>query len=182
MRKFVNVTHISLDGVMERMEDWHFDYAGGQDMEDFTWETLAPCDTLVLGRRTYEGFAEAWPGREGRIAEKLNGMDKYVASTTIDQPSWERTTVWPGDLADELARLKKSDGGDVMTYGFGPVAHAMVDGGLLDELHIGVNPMLAGRGDLAEMLIREGAVAPVELTGTRSMESGIVMLSYRPAR
>jgi dihydrofolate reductase len=182
MRKFVNVTHTSLDGVMERMEDWHFDYVTGEDVEAFTWETLEPCDTLVLGRRTYDGFAEAWPGRDGKIANQLNSMHKIVVSTTADAPSWTPATVWTGDLTENLTDLKNSSGGDVMTYGIGPVVHAMITAGLLDELHIGINPILAGGGNLEEMLIREGTKSALQLVETRSMKSGIVIVTYQPIR
>jgi dihydrofolate reductase len=178
MRRFVNVTHVSLDGVMERMEDWHFEYAD-DELDQVVWETLSPCDALVLGRRTYEGFAEAWPGRGGRIADKLNGMDKYLASTTITDPAWEKTSVLGADLGESLAKLKEGPGGDVMSYGFGPVARTMLQNGLLDELHIGINPVFAGKGKVDEMLIQQGAQERLALIGTRVLGSGVVMLTYR---
>jgi len=182
MRQVVNVTHISLDGVMERMEDWHFDYLDDPDLDSFFWESLATCDTLVLGRRTYEGFAEAWPSGTGEIADKLNSMRKYVASTTMTTAEWNNTTVLNGDLAAELSRIKQEPGENIITYGFGPVARTMMEHGLLDEIHIGVNPVLAGKGDVSEMLIREGTLARLQLTNTRPLSSGVVMLSYRPKR
>lgn len=180
MRRIVNVTHVSLDGVMERMQDWHFDYTD-DEMEAFSWDTLAPCDTLVLGRHTYEVFAAVWPTRTGRLADRLNEMTKHVVSSTLTEPDWNNTTVLPGDdLPGELARLKQAPGGDIMTYGYGPVADTMVRHGLLDELHIGINPVLAGKGDLSDMLIREGTIAKLRLTSSYALASGVVMLSYRP--
>lgn len=180
MRRIVNVTNVSLDGVMERMEDWHFEYAGAPEMEELTWRLLEPCDTLVLGRRTYDGFAEAWPGRPGRVAERLNTMRKVVVSTTATAPTWENTGVLADDVATGLAALKAEDGGDVMTYGFGPVARTLVEHGLLDELHVLVNPVLAGRGRLEEMLIRDGTEARLGLTEARPVGAGVALLSYRP--
>lgn len=74
MRKIVNVTNVSLDGVMERMEDWHLDYASDPDMEEVNREALSSCDTLLIGRRTYDGFAAVWPSESGRVADRLNTM------------------------------------------------------------------------------------------------------------
>ncbi|SEE51178.1 dihydrofolate reductase family protein [Jiangella alba] len=144
MRKIVNVTHVSLDGVMERMEDWHFDYVGDSDMGDFFGGTLRGCDLLVLGRRTYEGFAATSPQETGEIADKLNTMTKLVASTTLRDPAWTNTTVISGGVAAELARREAEAGGDIITYGWGPIAHALAEGGLMDEIHIGINATMAG--------------------------------------
>lgn len=180
MRTFINVTHISLDGVMDRMEDWHFDYVDADDVEAYTWGTLAPCDTLVIGRRSYESFAAVWPAQSGRIADRLNSMRKLLVSTTVTEPEWNNTDVVAGDLTEILTALKGEDGGSVMTYGFGPVVAAMVSTGLLDELHLGINPTLAGKGDLAEMLIREDATGKFDLIEATPLSTGLVMLSYRP--
>lgn len=178
MRTIVNVTNVSLDGVMDRMEDWHFDYTD-QSMDDFIWETLEPCDTLLIGRESYESFAATWPGQSGRVADRLNSMRKQVVSRTLTDPAWENSAVLEGDLETALAALKNEDGGGVMSYGFGPVAHALLDAGLLDRMHVLVNPVLAGKGDVADMLIREGAQARLHLDAVRGLSSGVAVLTYQ---
>jgi dihydrofolate reductase len=181
VRKIVNITHMSLDGVIERMEDWHFQFFDA-DLDRSYADLLATADALLMGRRTYEGFALAWPNDTGVIADQLNAMKKYVASTTLTAPEWNNTTVIRGDLVEAVTELKSQPGKSIMMYGFGPVAEALVRADLLDELHVGVNPMLAGVGEPGEMLLRQGFSARFELLGTEVLSSGIVLLSYRPAR
>lgn len=179
MRRIVNITHMSLDGLIELMEHWHFDYVDGELTRHFS-DQLAASDALLMGRRTYEGFAESWPSRTGEIADKINGMKKYVASTTMETAEWTNSVVIRSELAEAVTTIKQEPGEDILMYGFGPVAQTLIEHGLLDELHLGVNPVLAGTGGLSEMLFREGNAARLELTGTHALGSGVVILSYRP--
>ena len=180
MRRIVSQTHMSLDGLIELMEQWHFDYFD-DELSAVVAGQLATSDALLLGRRTYEGFAEVWPSATGDIADKINSMRKYVVSTTLDDPAWENTTVIRGDLVDTVARLKAEPGQDIIMYGFGPVAETFLRHGLLDEIQIGINPVLAGIGAPDQLLHRAGNAARLELTGSRVLGSGIVVLTYRPA-
>lgn len=100
-------------------------------------------------------------------------------SSSTTEPIWQNTTVVSGDLPRALSELKNEPGEGIITYGIGPIARTLIEQGLLDEMHILVNPVLAGQGDLAEMLIREGAVARFELTDTKPLKSGVAVLSYR---
>jgi dihydrofolate reductase len=180
VRRIINSTYVSLDGLIEHLDKWHFDYLDDIS-NDFESEQLAGCDALLMGRRTYEVFAQAWPPRTGEAADKINGMRKYVASTTLGQAEWANTTVLGGDLVKEVTELKQQPGGDILTYGFGPVAHTLLRHGLLDEVRLWVHPVFAGVGDPSNLLFREGGTARMRLLDTRVLPSGVVILFYRPA-
>jgi dihydrofolate reductase len=179
VRRIINSTYVSLDGVMEHMERWHFEYID-DDATAFNSELLSTSDALLMGRLTYESFAEAWPPRSGELADKINAMNKYVASSTLEQAEWRNSTIIEGDLADAVAKLKQEPGQDILMFGFGPVAETLLKRGLLDELHVWVHPLFAGVGGVGDTLLRDGNSARFELAGTRTFGSGVVVLSYRP--
>jgi dihydrofolate reductase len=106
-------------------------------------------------------------------------MRKYVASTTLDTADWAGTEIISGDLVEAVAKLR-SEPGDILIHGFGPVSHTLINHGLLDELHLWVNPRFAGVGGPGDLLLGEGTNTRLELLGTRTLRSGIVLLSYRP--
>jgi dihydrofolate reductase len=178
MRRIINSTYVTLDGLIEHLERWHFEYMD-DDADAFNSELLERADALLLGRLTYEGFAEAWPPRTGELADRINAMRKYVASTTMETAEWNNSTVIRGDVADAVADLKRQPGQDILMYGFGPLAETLVQRGLLDELHLWVHPVFAGVGDVSDTLLREGNSARFRLAGTRTLGSGVVVLSYR---
>lgn len=178
MRRIINSTFVSLDGLTEHLERWHFDYID-DDANAFTAELLSRSDALLMGRLTYESFAGAWPSRSGEIADKINAMRKYVASTTLRTAEWTNSTIVEGDLVEAVAKIKQEPGKDILMYGVGQVAETLLKHGLLDELHLWVHPVLAGTGGLGDMLLREGNSARFELAGTRTFGSGVVVLSYR---
>jgi dihydrofolate reductase len=180
VRRIVNSTYVSLDGVIEHLEQWHFDYFD-DDAGEYARELLAASDALLMGRLTYEGFAEAWSPQTGEFADKINSMRKYVASTTLDDVSWSGATLIEGDLVEEVAKLKEEPGEDILMYGFGPVGETLLQNGLLDELRLWVHPVLAGVGEPGDMLLRKGNTAKLKLLDTRTFGSGIVVLSYGPA-
>jgi dihydrofolate reductase len=180
MGKIVNSTFVSLDGVINHMDAWHFDYVDDETGE-IALEQLEASEALLMGRHTYESYASAWPGRDGALADRFNAMAKYVASTTLDKADWHHTTVIKGDLVAEVAKLKER-GGDILMNGFGPVAHTLLANGLLDVLHLWVHPQLAGVGGPDDLLLKQGANHRLELTGTRTLRSGVVLLSYQVPR
>jgi len=178
MRRLISSTFVSLDGVINHMEKWHFDFVDDES-NALALEQLHEADALVMGRRTYEAYASVWPGRDGPYPERINAMPKYVASTTLVDPAWENTTVLAGDLVDAVAALKREPGQAVLMHGYGPVAKALARAGLLDELHLWVHPMLAGVGTLDDTLLSDGLTARLSLLGARPLGSGVVVLSYR---
>src|SRR3954466_14457378 len=125
MGKIVVTQFVSVDGVIEDpggSEDWDrggwaFKYARGPDGDKFKLDEVMAADGLLLGRKTYEGFAEAWPSREGEFADKFNNMAKYVVTSTLSDPDWNNTTVIAGDLAKAVAQLKEDVNGDILVNG-----------------------------------------------------------------
>jgi dihydrofolate reductase len=178
MGKIVSSTFISLDGVINHMEAWHFDFIDGES-DALAMQQLCDSDALLMGRRTYETYASAWPGREGDYADRINAMPKYVASTTLQSPQWANTTVLDGDLAEAVAKLKQDIQQNILMHGYGPVAKTLVRHGLLDELFLWVHPMLAGVGTLSDTLFSEGLNERLTLLDARTLSSGVVVLSYR---
>ena len=177
MGRIVNSTFVSIDGVINHMEAWHFAYISDES-EQIALEQMQASDALLMGRHTYDVYASAWPNRDGVVAETINSMPKYVVSTTLEKADWNNTTVIKGDLVGEVAKLKQQ-GGDILMYGFGPVANTLITSGLLDVLHLWVHPHFAGVGGPGDLLLKQDNNTRLELIGTRILKSGIVLLSYQ---
>ena len=178
MGKIVSSTFISLDGVINHMEAWHFDFIDGES-DALALQQLRDSDALLMGRHTYEVYANIWTGREGDYADLINTMPKYVASTTLQSPQWANTTVLDGDLAEAVAKLKQHTERNILMHGYGPVAKTLLRHGLLDELFLWVHPTLAGTGTLSDTLISDGLNRRLTLLGTKTLHSGVVTLSYQ---
>ena len=179
MRKIINSTFISLDGVVENPEAWP--PTGPDDESSYTLHTelLLACDALLMGRRTYEGFASAWPTRSGdTFSDHINSMRKYVVSSTLRDPEWSNTTVIAGDPIAEITRLKAEPGKDMVQYGFGRLSHTLMSHGLLDELRLWIHPLFVGAGGADALIYRDGSQTMFELRDTTPLKSGIVVLSY----
>jgi dihydrofolate reductase len=153
MAKLVVTEFVSLDGVMEapggedfKYPGWSFDFDRGEDGNQFKLEETLETDALLLGRVTYEGFAGAWPSREGEFADKFNTMPKYVVSSTLEDPEWNNTTVLKGDAAEEASKLKETIDGIIQTPGSRQLVQALVEKDLVDELHLMVFPVVLGTG------------------------------------
>jgi dihydrofolate reductase len=154
MGKLVVTEFVSLDGVFEDpggAEDyehggWTFEYDRGDDGNQFKADELMEADVQLLGRVTYEGFAEAWPSREGPFADKLNKDPKYVVSTTLKDPTWQPTTVIDGDVPREIAKLKERTDGNILVAGSGTLVATLLANDLVDELRLMVFPTVLGRG------------------------------------
>jgi dihydrofolate reductase len=154
MGKLTVTEFVSLDGVFEDpggAEDyehggWTFEYDRGDDGNQFKLDEVLESEVQLLGRVTYEGFAAAWPSREGPFAEKLNADPKYVVSTTLKDPSWQNTTVIDGDVAAEIAKLKQQTEGTILVAGSGSLVATLLAADLVDELRLMVFPTVLGRG------------------------------------
>jgi dihydrofolate reductase len=179
MARIINSTYITIDGAVENPQDWpsgrHEDDGRAQQIQA---DLVLSCTGVLMGRRTYEGFAPFWSGRSGDpFSDQINAMEKLVASTTLSEPAWQNTTVIAEDLIGEISR-RKQDGGDIVQYGFGAVTRALLDAGLLDELRLWVHPFMVGRGDTQDLLFRDGTAAQFELVDVTRLASGIVILTY----
>jgi dihydrofolate reductase len=181
MRRIINSTYISLDGVIENPQDWpsgrhEDDGRGGRIQTDL----LLGCDAVLMGRRTYDAFAMVWPTRSGDpYSDHINTMEKWVVSGTLSEPQWANTTVIAGDPVDEIRRRKEQPGADIVQYGFGPLAYALMEHGLIDELRLWVHPFLLGTGAADDLLFRPGRAGDLDLADVTALASGIVVLTYR---
>ena len=154
MGKLIVTEFVSIDGVFEDpggAEDyehggWTFEYDRGDEGNQFKLDELMNADVQLLGRVTYEGFAAAWPSREGPFAEKLNNDPKYVVSNTLTEPEWQNTTVISGDAAEGVRKLKDETDGSILVAGSGRLVSALLEADLVDELRLMVFPTILGRG------------------------------------
>jgi dihydrofolate reductase len=175
MAKLVVTEFVSIDGVFEdpggsenyEHGGWTFEYNRGEDGEKFKMDELIEADVQLLGRRTYEGFAAAWPSREGPFAEKINNGPKYVVSNTITDPDWQNSTVISGDAVEGVSKLKGETDGTIIVAGSGTLVRALLAADLVDELRLMVFPTILGRG---ERLFPEGIDRlKLELTESRTV-------------
>ena len=179
MRKVINSTYVTLDGVIENPQDWPSLGSFSDEGNAVQTELLLACDAVLMGRRTYEAFAPAWASRSGDpFSDRMNSISKYVVSSTVRDPEWNNSTVISGDLATEVTRLKDLPGRDIVQYGFGVVAHTLASHGLLDELKLWVHPFLLRRGGPNDLIYREGTLVRFHLIDTMPLPSGTVILSY----
>lgn len=179
---------VTLDGVIEdpggseghERGGWAFQFERGPEGDKFKLDETMASDALLLGRVTYEGFAEAWPSRTGDFADKFNGMRKYVVSRTLEAPEWNNSTVIRDNIAQEVAKLRRQEGGDILVNGSARLVAELMENDLVDELRLMVFPVVLGGG---KRLFGEGG----EATALRLVEAkpvgpdGIVILTYRPA-
>jgi dihydrofolate reductase len=181
MAKIINSTYITLDGVVEGPHLWpSLNRPSDERAMQVQTDLLLSCDALLMGRRTYDGFAPVWPTRSGDpYSDHINTMPKYVVSTTLTEPEWSNTQVIDGDVVARIRQLKDEYGKDIVQYGFGSVSRLMLEHGLLDELRLWVHPLILGQGSPSDLLF--GAVPAVgfELADTVTLSDGIVILSYR---
>jgi len=154
MGKLVVTEFVFLDGVFDDpggAEDfehggWTFEYDRGDDGNKFKMDELMDADVQLLGRVTYQGFAAAWPSREGPFADKLNNDPKYVVSTTLTEPEWQNTTVISDNVVEEISRLKDETDGGILVSGSGTLVGTLLEADLVDELRLMVFPTILGRG------------------------------------
>jgi len=191
MRKLLVTTFVSLDGVMQAPggpdedRDGGFEHGGwsAPHFDDHLMRLMTELvdrgDALLLGRRTYDIFAAAWPlaKDDDPIGSKLNSMPKYVASRTLDTVSWQNSTLLTGDVAEAVAKLKQGDGGEIQVHGSGGLIQTLIEHDLVDEFHVLVFPVLLGSG---KRLFAEGTIpAGLKLTGTTVSTTGVVVSTYQ---
>ncbi|WP_449064605.1 dihydrofolate reductase family protein [Planomonospora algeriensis] len=176
-RKIVSGLFISLDGVVEAPETWHFPYLN-EEMEAAVGAMHEEADTLLLGRVTYETFAAVWPHQTGALADRINGLPKMVVSATLDGPAWANSTVLDGDAVTALTEAKKRPGGNINLSGSITLTRALLKAGLIDELRLLVHPVVLGAG---LRLFPEGAGrVPLKLVRSAAFATGVMDLTYQP--
>jgi dihydrofolate reductase len=179
VRKVVVQTQVSLDGVQENPQLFVFDYVSEESTNDVK-ELLFRSDALLMGRVTYQGFAEAWPKRTGDdFSDRMNSLPKYVASRTLQEPLTWNARLLTGDVAKEVAKLKKQPGKDILQYGMGELTHTLIEQGLVDELRFMVFPVAIGGG---QRIFETFDKTPLKLLETKTYKTGVVALRYQPVK
>jgi dihydrofolate reductase len=168
---------ISLDGVIESPETWHFPYFDDQ-MGAVVGELMSGNDATLLGRQTYDEFAAYWPNADPSdpITGVMNGSRKYVVSNTLTDATWENSSVITGDVAAELSRLKADT--RLGTTGSATLVRWLLEQSLVDELHLLVHPIVVGHG---KKLFADGATVPLKLVSSTTFDTGVLYLVYARA-
>jgi dihydrofolate reductase len=188
MGRLVVTEFVSLDGVFEdpggaesyEHGGWTFDYDRGDEGNAFKLDETMAARVHLLGRVTYEGFAAAWPTREGPFADKLNGDPKVVVSTTLKDPEWQNTTVIDGDVVERVTRLVAETDGDVLVAGSGTLVATLLAADLVDELRLMVFPTILGRG--RRLFPEDGERVKLALAESRTVgPDGVQIVVYRRA-
>jgi dihydrofolate reductase len=186
MARIVVTEFVSLDGVVEdpggaedfKYGGWSFEFDRGAEGDQFKVDETRASKAMLLGRRTYEGFAEAWPSREGEFADLFNSMPKYVVSSTLEDPEWTNSTVIDGDLVSEVQKLKDGPDGDIVVHGSAQLAQTLIEHDLVDELRLMVFPVVLGTGK--RLFGDPGAKKTLRLVGSKTVGDGVLILTYEP--
>jgi dihydrofolate reductase len=187
MGRIVVTEFVSLDGVMEdpggsenfAQGGWSFKISRGDEGDKFKLDETFASEALLLGRVTYEGFAEAWPSRDGAFADKFNTMPKYVVSSTLGDPEWNNSTVLRGDLVEEVRKLKQDRDGDIVVHGSARLVQTLIEHDLVDELRLMVYPVVLGSGK--RLFGETSDKKPLRLVESKVVGDGVSILIYRPA-
>ena len=186
MGHIVVTEFVSLDGVMEapggedfKYPGWSFEFDRGEEGNRFKLEETLQTDALLLGRVTYEGFAAAWPNREGEFADKFNSMPKFVVSSTLEDPEWNNTTVVKGDVVEEVRRLREALDGIIQVPGSRQLVQALVENDLVDEIHLMVFPVVLGTG--RRVFGETSDKKPMRLVESKPAGETLILI-YQPVR
>jgi dihydrofolate reductase len=185
--RIVVTEFVSLDGVMEdpggaesfRHGGWSFEVSRGEEGDKFKLDETRSSNALLLGRVTYEGFAKAWPTREGEFADKFNNMPKYVVSSTLEDAEWNNSTVLKGDVAEEVGKLRQEQAGDIVVHGSARLVQTLIDHGLVDELRLMVFPIVLGSG--RRLFGETSDKRRLRLVDSKVVGDGVAILIYQPA-
>jgi dihydrofolate reductase len=178
VREVIAQAFVTLDGVMEKPENWSFQFYN-EDHLKHSEELLAGADALLMGRATYNSFANAWPSRSGELADKINSMTKYVYSRSLKTPlEWTNCTLIEGDVAKVVSDLKQQPGQNILIYGCGEIPATLARNGLLDELQLWIHPLSLGQG---ERIFKGATGLPAfDTIDAETLSSGAVILRLKP--
>jgi dihydrofolate reductase len=188
--RIVVTEFVSLDGVMEapgggedfKHAGWTFEIERGDEGDKFKLDETLSSEALLLGRKTYEGFAAAWPSRTDEVgfADKFNSMPKYVVSSTLENPEWNNTTVLKGDPVEEVSKLRQRPGGDIVVHGSAQLVQTLLEHDLVDELRLMIYPVVLGTGK--RLFGETSDKKRLRLTDSKTVGDGITICIYEPAR
>jgi dihydrofolate reductase len=188
MARIVVTEFVSLDGVMEdpggaegfEHGGWSFQFSRGEEGDQFKVDETRESDAMLLGRKTYEGFADAWPQRDGEFADLFNGMPKYVVSTTLRDPEWTNSTVLGGDdVVAEVSKLRDGPASTIVVHGSAQLVQTLLDNDLVDELRLMVFPVVIGSGK--RLFGTTDAMKRMRLQSSQIVGDGVAIMVYEPA-
>jgi dihydrofolate reductase len=187
--RIVVTEFVSLDGVIEdpggaeefKHSGWSFEFDRGEGGNKFKLDETLDSEALLLGRVTYEGFAESWPSRTDDVgfADKFNNMPKYVVSSTLENPEWKNSTVLKGDVADEVSKLRQELAGNIVVHGSAQLVQTLIEHNLVDELHLMVFPVVLGTGK--RLFGDTTNKKPLRLVDSKTVGDGVTIVIYEPA-
>jgi dihydrofolate reductase len=185
--RIVVTVFISVDGVVEdpggaedfKHSGWSFEIERGEEGNQFKLDETMSSEALLLGRKTYEGFAKAWPSREGEFADKFNSMPKYVVSSTVKDPEWTNSTVLEGDVVQSVTKLREELAGDIVVHGSVMLTQTLLEHDLVDELRLMVFPVVLGTGK--RLFGETSDKKPLRLVDSKVVGDGVTILVYQPA-
>ncbi len=176
-RKVIATFFVSLDGVVEAPQDWHFPYFN-DEMTAEIGAAMGSSDAMLVGRVTYQEWAGFWPNADNEMAEYMNNTPKYVASTTLDEVEWSNSQLLEGDVPTAVAALKQQPGKDIVMSGSATLARSLLREGLVDELRLMIHPVVVGEG---ARLFPDGDKHALELVDSKTFDTGVVYATYKPA-
>ena len=186
MGRIVVTEFVSLDGVMEapggedfKYPGWSFEFDRGEEGNKFKLDETLEADALLIGRVTYEGFAGAWPSRNGEFADKFNSMPKYLVSSTVRDPEWNNTSVLDGDVVEEVSKLRQELDGVIQVPGSRRLVQTLIENDLVDELHLMIFPVVLGTGK--RVFGDTSDKKTMRLVDSKTVGEGIVILIYERA-
>lgn len=179
MRKLIVSSFITLDGIISKPWEWAGPYFD-EENQHFSLDKLEDVDLFLLGRKSYEQFSTTWPNIQGnKYFDRINGLKKVVASTTLKKVEWN-STLLKGDAIEEIAKLKKQSGKNILRYGIGKLEHDLIKNNLIDEFHFSLVPIKLGNGTPAFELFDPNEVQ-LKLDEVKAFKNGVVFLSYIPS-
>jgi len=182
VRRVIATELVSVDGVMESPEEWAFPYSN-DEMEQANASGMAASDAMLLGRVTYEALAAYWPNQPGGtpMVDYINSVPKFVVSRTLEEPlEWNNSTLIEGNVAEQIAELKRQPGKDIGIVGSGTLVRSLLQDDLLDELRLMVHPIVMGSG---KRLFEEGGdQKALKLVDSKTFGTGVLYLIYQPDR
>jgi dihydrofolate reductase len=188
MGRIVVTEFVSLDGVVEgpgggeefQHAGWTFEIDRGKEGERYKLDETLDSEALLLGRRTYERFAAAWPSRGGEFADKFNSMPKYVVSSTLEDPEWNNSSVLEGDVIEEVSKLRQELDGNIVVHGSPTLVRALFAHDLVDELRLMLYPVVLGTGK--RLFGETSDKTLLRLVDTKPVGDGVAILTYEPVR
>jgi len=184
MGRIVVSDNVSIDGVVQdpsgdegfRVGGWVGRIADREDLARTTLDEAMGTEALLLGRRSYEFFASRWARRTGSLADRLNGLPKYVVSSTLEQPEWNNTTVLTGDVLAEVAKLKQELGGEIVVLASFQLVRMLMENDLVDEVRLKIFPVVLGEGE--RLFGGMSDLRPMRLTSVRTLDGDVAFLTY----